>query len=65
MMSGSQPQKSKVDRIDGLLSFCAFLAVFMAVLQWAEGHYLRAVMAGVLLLVVVPWLGKRWINRNG
>jgi hypothetical protein len=65
MMSGSQPQKSKADRIDGLLSFCAFLAVFTAVFQLAEGHYLRAVMAGVLLLVVVPWLGKRWINRNG
>jgi hypothetical protein len=63
MMSGSQ--KSKVDRIDGLLSFCAFLAVFVGVFQWAEGHCLRAVMAGVLLLVVAPWLGKRWINRNG
>jgi hypothetical protein len=37
----------------------------MGILQWAEGHYLRAVMAGVLLLVVVPWLGKRWINPNG
>lgn len=65
MMSGSQPQKSKVDRTDGLLCSCAFLAVFMAVFQWAEGHYLRAVIAGVLLLVVLPWLGKRWINRNG
>ena len=64
MISGSQPQKSKVDRIDGLLSVCASLAVFMGIFS-QQGHYLRAVMAGVLLLVVVPWLGKRWINRNG
>jgi hypothetical protein len=61
----SQAPNSKADGIDGLGSFCAFLAVFMGVFQWAAHHYLRAVMAGVLLLVVVPWLGKRWINRNG
>jgi hypothetical protein len=65
MISGSQPQKSKVDRIDGLLSVCACLAVFMGIFQWAEGHYLRAVIAAVFFLVLVPWLGKRWINRNG
>jgi 4-amino-4-deoxy-L-arabinose transferase-like glycosyltransferase len=29
----------------------------------AEAHYVKAVLAAVLFLVVIPWLGKRWINR--
>jgi hypothetical protein len=65
MTPGSRPRTSKADKIDGLLSFCAFQAVFVGVLQWAEGHYLRAAMEGVLFLVVAPCLGRRWINRNG
>ena len=64
-MSESQVRNSKADRIDGLLSTCALLAVFEGVFQWAEHHYARAVLLGVLFLVVVPWLDKRWINRRG
>jgi hypothetical protein len=64
-MSDSQPANSKADKIDGLLSICAFMAVLYAVFGLAEHHYVRAVSAGVLFLVVVPWLGRKLINRMG
>jgi hypothetical protein len=56
--------ESKADRVDGLLSVCAFAAVLIGVFQCAEGHYLRASAAAVTFLLVIPWLGKRWINRS-
>lgn len=59
-----QTGNSKADRVDGLLSACALIAVMAGVLLWAEGHYLRALVAAALFLVVIPWLGKRWINRR-
>lgn len=64
MMSESQPHASPADKIDRLLSGCAFLAVLIGVLQWAEHHYVRAVLAAVLFLIVAPWLGRRWIGRS-
>jgi hypothetical protein len=62
MMSESRPHDSPADKIDRLLSTCAFLAVLIGVFQWAEHHYVRAVLAVVLFLVVAPWLGRRWIK---
>jgi hypothetical protein len=56
--------ESKPDRVDRLLYLCALAAVSIGVFQWAEGHYLRALVAAVTFLLVVPWLGKRWINRS-
>lgn len=67
-MSALKIRKSKPDMIDSLLSGCASLAVLIGIFQWAEGHYIRAMLAAVLFLVVVPWLGKRLIqpetNKN-
>ena len=56
--------ESKADRVDGLLRFCALAAVLIGVFQWAEGHYLRALVAAFTFLLVIPWLGNRWINRS-
>ena len=57
-------ESSKADRVERLLYVCAFAAVMTGILQWAEGHYLRALLAAVLFLVAVPWLGKSLINRS-
>ncbi len=54
---------SKVDSIHGLLSSCAAAAVITVIVEWASRHYIRAVLAGVLFVVVIPWLGKRLANR--
>jgi hypothetical protein len=56
--------ESKPDRVDRLLYLCALAAVSIGVFQWAEGHYLRALAAAITFLFVIPWLGKRWINRS-
>ncbi len=56
--------ESKADRVDRLLFMCAFGAVWIGVYQWAEGHYLRAVVGAAIFFFVIPWLGKRWINRS-
>jgi hypothetical protein len=56
--------ESKADRVDRLLRVCALAAVLIGVFQWAEGHYLRALVAAVTFLLVIPWLGNRWINRS-
>jgi hypothetical protein len=56
--------ESKADRVDSLLRVCASAAVLIGVVQWAEGHYLRALVAAVTFLLVIPGLGKRWINRS-
>jgi hypothetical protein len=37
--------ESKPDRVDRLLYLCALAAVSIGVFQWAEGHYLRALVA--------------------
>jgi hypothetical protein len=55
---------SKTDRVDRFLRVCALAAVLIGVFQWAEGHYLRALVAAVSFLLVIPWLGNRWINRS-
>jgi hypothetical protein len=62
-MPESQPQSSKAVRIDRLLATCAYCAVLIGVFQWAEGHYARAALGAAMFLAVIPWLGKRWINR--
>lgn len=60
----SEPRtESKADHVDRLLYSCAVAAVSIGVFQWAEGHHLRALVAAVTFLFVIPWLGKRWINR--
>jgi hypothetical protein len=56
--------ESRADRVDRLLYGCALAAISIGVFQWAEGHYLRASGAAVTFLFVIPWLGKRWINRS-
>jgi hypothetical protein len=60
---GERQAESKADRVDRLLYLCALAAVLIGVSQWAEGHYLRALVAAVTFLFVIPSLGKRWINR--
>ena len=60
----SEPE-SKADRVDRLLRLCALAAVLIGVFQWAEGHYLRALISAAAFLFAIPWLGKRWINRTG
>jgi hypothetical protein len=61
-----EPQaESEADRVDRVLQLCALAAVLIGVFQWAEGHYLRALGAAALFLFIIPWLGKRWINRSG
>ena len=62
-MLESQPRKSKAYRIDHLLTTYMALAVPVGILQWAEGHHVRAVIAGTVFLVLIPWLGKKWIDR--
>lgn len=57
-----QQAESRADRVDRLLSVCAFAAVLIGVFQWVEGHYLRALVAAVTFLLVILWLGKRWIK---
>jgi hypothetical protein len=57
-------ENSRANRVERLLYVCASAAVTTGILQWAEGHYLKALLAASLFLVVVPWLGKRWINRS-
>jgi hypothetical protein len=56
--------ESKADRVDRLLYLCALAAVLIGVFQWAEGHYFSALVAAVTFLLVIPCLGKRWINRS-
>ncbi len=56
--------ESKADRVDRLLYQCAGAAVSIGVFQWAEGHYLRALVAAVTFVLVIPWLGKKWIYRS-
>jgi hypothetical protein len=58
-----QPE-SRADRHERLLYLCALAAVLIGVFQWAEGHYLRALLAAAMFLGVIPWLGKKWINRS-
>ena len=55
--------ESKADRVHKLLYACALAAVLIGVSQWAEGHYLRALVVAVTFLSVIPWVGTRWINR--
>jgi len=62
-MPESPSTYTKADRIDRLLYLCAGAAVLTTVLQLAEHHYVRAVVAGLLFLLVVPWLGRKLINR--
>lgn len=57
-------QNSRAARTERLLYACAFFSVLIAVLQWAEGHYLRELAAAAVFLVLIPWLGKKWINRS-
>jgi hypothetical protein len=64
MTSQPQTQESRADKIHGLLSYCAFCAVLYGVLQFSERHYWRAGIAVVFFLVVAPWLGTKWINRE-
>src|SRR5450432_2940915 len=45
--------ESKADRVDRLLYVCAVAAVWIGVFQWADGHYLRALVGAVAFLLVV------------
>jgi len=57
-------ENPKADRIDKLLYVCAFFGVLTGIFQRAAGHYLRALVAAATFLVLIPWLGKTWINRS-
>ncbi len=59
-----QTGNRKAEQIDRLLYLCAGFGVVVGVFQWAEGHHLRAALAVAVFLGIVPWLGKRWINRS-
>jgi hypothetical protein len=56
--------ESKADRTHRLLYACEASAVMIGVFQWAEGHHFRALLAAAVFLAVIPWLGKKWINRS-
>ena len=60
----SRTSESKADRIHRLLSVCALFAVLYVVFGLASHRYWRAGLAALVFLVVIPWLGKRWINRT-
>jgi hypothetical protein len=61
--SEHQTGESKAGQIDGLLSWCAFCAVLYGVFALAERRFWRAGLVALLFLILVPWLGKKWINR--
>jgi hypothetical protein len=63
LLSEHQTGEPKAKQIDHLLSWCAFCAVFYGVFALAERRFWRAGLLALLLLVIVPWLGKKWINR--
>ena len=60
----SPTSESKAHRIDHVLSMCALLAVLYVVFGLASHRYWRAGLAALVFLFVIPWLGKRWINRT-
>lgn len=64
-MPDSSASDRTAEKIDRLLYSCAGAAVFIGVLQLAEHHYLRAVLAAVFFLIIAPWLGRKLINRAG
>jgi hypothetical protein len=48
-----------------LLCVLAFMAGFTTIQEYSERHYVSAVLAPVFFLLVMPWLGWRWIKpRN-
>jgi hypothetical protein len=55
----------KAGQVERLLYLCAGFAVFTGIFEWAEGRYLRALLGAAVFLLVIPWLGKKWINRSG
>jgi|HubBroStandDraft_2_1064218.scaffolds.fasta_scaffold277848_2 hypothetical protein len=60
----SLKSRSKADQIHDLLSMCAFFAVLYMVFELASHRYWKAAGAALAFLLVIPWLGKRWINRT-
>jgi hypothetical protein len=57
-------ENPKADRIERLLYVCALFGVLTGAYQWAAGHYIRALIAAAIFLVLIPWLGKKCINRS-
>jgi hypothetical protein len=62
MTSDDPTSESKAGQVDRLLSWCAFCAVLYGVFALAERRFWRAGIVAVLFLMVIPWLGKKWIN---
>jgi hypothetical protein len=50
-------------RIDRLLSWCPSCAVLYGAFALAEQRWWRTGAVVLLFLIVVPWLGKKWVNR--
>jgi hypothetical protein len=61
--SEHQTRESKAEQVDRLLSWSAFCSVLYGVFALAERRFWRAGLVALLFLVVVPWLGRKWINR--
>ena len=57
-------QNGKADRVDTLLRACIPAALITGVFQWAEHHFLRAILAAMVFLVILPWLGRRFIRSR-
>jgi hypothetical protein len=45
-----------------LLCVLAFMAGLTIIQEYSERHYILAVLAPVFFLLVMPWLGWRWIK---
>ena len=45
-----------------LVCVLAFMAGLATIQEYSERHYVLAVLAPVFFLLVMPWLGGRWIK---
>ena len=45
-----------------LLSILAFMAADTIIYECLHHHYVLAVLSAVFFLIVMPWLGWRWIR---
>ena len=45
-----------------LLCVLAFMAVVATIQEYSERRYVLAVLASVFFLLVMPWLGWRWVK---
>jgi hypothetical protein len=47
---------------DAALLLCVLMAVVATIQEYSEHRYVLAALAPVFFLLVMPWLGWRWIK---